>query len=106
MNQESDRARATWINREALAETMIPLIGRLYRDNNVVTSVYGRSLINKSVVGVLKAHRFARHIADVELPLEETLPVLQALCTLRLGAASIDLARLGLAYKRKGALLT
>ena len=103
MNQESDRARATWINREALAETMIPLIGRLYRDNNVVTSVYGRSLINKSVVGVLKAHRFARHIADVELPLEETLPVLQALCTLRLGAASIDLARLGLAYKREGA---
>lgn len=99
MNQESDRARATWINREALAEAMIPLIGRLYRDNNVVTSVYGRSLINKSVVGVLKAHRFARHIADVELPLEETLPVLQALCTLRLGAASIDLARLGLAYK-------
>lgn len=97
--QDADRCRDTWINREALAEAMIPLIGRLYRDNNVVTSVHGRSLINQSVVGLLKAHRFARQIDDVELPLEETLPMLQALARLRLGAASIDLARLNLAYR-------
>ncbi|KGJ80071.1 glyceraldehyde-3-phosphate dehydrogenase [Cryobacterium roopkundense] len=88
------------MDREALAEAMIPLIGRLYRDNNVVTSVYGRGLINKSVIGLLKAHRFARHIADVELPLEETLPVLQTLVRLNLGAASIDLARLAVAYRQ------
>ncbi|WP_196902576.1 MULTISPECIES: glyceraldehyde-3-phosphate dehydrogenase [unclassified Cryobacterium] len=97
--QDADRCRDTWINREALAEAMIPLIGRLYRDNNVVTSVHGRSLINQSVVGLLKAHRFARQIDDVELPLEQTLPMLQALARLRLGAASIDLARLNLAYR-------
>ncbi|KFF59252.1 glyceraldehyde-3-phosphate dehydrogenase [Cryobacterium sp. MLB-32] len=88
------------MDREALAEAMIPLIGRLYRDNNVVTSVYGRGLINKSVIGLIKAHRFARHIADVELPLEETLPVLQTLLRLNLGAASIDLARLAIAYRQ------
>lgn len=82
---------------------MIPLIGRLYRDNNVVTSVHGRSLINQSVVSLLKAHRFARQIDDVELPLEDTLPLLRALSALELGAASIDLARLSLAYKLSGA---
>ncbi len=103
MTHASDRARETWINREALAEAMIPLIGRLYRDNHVVTSVHGRSLVNQSVVGLLKAHRFARQVDDVELPLEETLPLLQALCTLGLGAASIDLARLSAAWKRDGA---
>ncbi len=103
MKLESDRARDTWINREALAEAMIPLIGRLYRENNVVTSVHGRSLINQSVVSLLKAHRFARQVDDVELPLEETLPLLQALCTLDLGAASIDLARLVMAYRLEGA---
>jgi glyceraldehyde 3-phosphate dehydrogenase len=91
------------MNREELAETMIPLIGRLYRDHNVVTSVYGRSLVNQSVVEILKVHRFARQIDDVELPLEETLPLLQALSNLSLGAASIDLARLGLAFKTRGA---
>ena len=82
---------------------MIPLIGRLYRTNNVVTSVYGRGLVNKSVVGLLKAHRFARHIADVELPLEETLPILQALGTLNLGAASLDLARLAVGFRARSA---
>lgn len=82
---------------------MIPLIGRLYRENNVVTSVYGRSLINQSVVGLLKAHRFARQIDDAELPLEETFPVLSALADLRLGAASIDVARLTVSYRNEGA---
>ncbi|HIC35893.1 MAG TPA: glyceraldehyde-3-phosphate dehydrogenase, partial [Gammaproteobacteria bacterium] len=54
-----------WKEREALAEAMIPLIGQLYRNNNVVTSIYGRGLINRSVIAILKAHRFARHrIAD------------------------------------------
>ena len=103
MLQESDLARATWIHREALAEAMIPLIGRLYRENDVVTSVHGRGLVNQSVIGLLKAHRFARHIDDVELPLEETLPLLQTLSTLRLGTASIDLARLAMAYRLDGA---
>ncbi len=65
----------------------------------MVTSVHGRSLINQSVVSLLKAHRFARQIDDVELPLEETLPLLQQLAELNLGAASIDLARLNMRYK-------
>jgi len=102
LTHASDRARETWINREALAEAMIPLIGRLYRENHVVTSVHGRSLVNQSVVSLLKAHRFARQVDEVELPLDETLPLLQALCTLGLGAASIDLARLSAAYKADG----
>ncbi|GLB68549.1 MULTISPECIES: glyceraldehyde-3-phosphate dehydrogenase [Arthrobacter] len=103
MNQKSEAALDTWINREALAETMIPLIGRLYRENNVVTSIHGRSLINQSVVGILKAHRFARQIDEVELPLEETFPVLQALTELELGAGSVDLARLLGKFKDEGA---
>jgi glyceraldehyde 3-phosphate dehydrogenase len=90
------------MDREALAEAMIPLIGRLYRDNNVVTSIYGRSLVNQSVIDILKAHRFARQIDNAELPVAETLPLLQALAELELGAASIDLARLSLKYKNDG----
>ncbi|WP_111765749.1 glyceraldehyde-3-phosphate dehydrogenase [Nakamurella deserti] len=98
-----DAHRASWIQREELAEQMIPLIGQLYRRNDVVTSVYGRSLVNRSVIGLLKAHRFARQIDDVELPLEDTLPVLRTLAALDLGAASIDLARLSAAYRTDGA---
>ncbi len=91
-----------WLEREALAEAMIPVIGRLYRTNNVVTSIHGRSLINKSTVNILKAHRFARRITTEELRLEDTAPLLQLLTDLDLGAAAIDIGRLRLAYDRAG----
>ncbi|GAA3869447.1 glyceraldehyde-3-phosphate dehydrogenase [Leifsonia kafniensis] len=99
VKQEFDQRRQSWIEREALAEAMIPLIGGLYRDNNVVTSIHGRSLINQSVMGLVKAHRFARQLDDVELELDETLPMLRAMSEMKLGAASVDLARLSLGYK-------
>jgi glyceraldehyde 3-phosphate dehydrogenase len=87
------------MGREALAEAMIPVIGRLYRENNVVTSIHGRSLINKSSMNILKAHRFARRMSNAELLLEETAPLLNALAGLELGAAAIDIARLNEKYK-------
>src|SRR5689334_2005731 len=99
---KSNAARELWVRREASAEEMIPLIGKLYRENGVVTSVYGRSLINQSVISLLKIHRFARQIDDVELPLDETLALLRVMSQLELGAASIDLARLSLRFKQAG----
>jgi glyceraldehyde 3-phosphate dehydrogenase len=90
------------MGREALAEAMIPLIGRLYRENNVVTSIHGRSLINKSTMSILKAHRFARRMSKEELRLEETAPLLEALTKLELGAAAIDVARLVEKYRVEG----
>lgn len=87
-----------WIDREAQAEAMIPLIGRLYRENNVVTSIHGRQLVNQSAIDILKAHRFARQVDEVELPISQTLPLVQALTALDLGAAGIDLARLNAAF--------
>ena len=90
------------MGREALAEAMIPVIGRLYRENNVVTSIHGRSLINKSTMSILKAHRFARRMSKEELRLEETAPLLDALTKLELGAAAIDIARLTEKYRVEG----
>ncbi|MCC6077222.1 glyceraldehyde-3-phosphate dehydrogenase [Pseudomonas sp. GCM10022188] len=102
VNQKTDQCLGDWIDREALAEAMIPLIGQLYRNNNVVTSIYGRGLINRSVIGILKAHRFARQIDDAELSVHDTFPLLQALSVLEVGAASVDLGRLAVKYKSEG----
>ena len=44
-----------WKEREALAEAMIPLIGKLYR-SNVVVYCYGRALYNQSVTQLMKHH--------------------------------------------------
>ena len=90
------------MGREALAEAMIPVIGRLYRENNVVTSIHGRNLTNNSTMDILKAHRFARRISNDELLLEETAPLLSTLAQLQLGSASIDIARLNQKFKEKG----
>ncbi|MCL7461655.1 glyceraldehyde-3-phosphate dehydrogenase [Pseudomonas sp. NW5] len=102
VSQKPEQCLGEWIDREALAEAMIPLIGQLYRNNNVVTSIYGRSLINRSVVGILKAHRFARQIDDAELSVRETFPLLQAMASLKLGAASVDLGRMAVKFKQEG----
>lgn len=102
VTQKTDQCLSEWIDREALAEAMIPLIGQLYRNNNVVTSIYGRGLIKRSVIGILKAHRFARQIDDAELSVHDTFPILQALTGLELGAASVDLGRLAVKFKQEG----
>lgn len=102
VNQKTDQCLGEWIDREALAEAMIPLIGQLYRNNKVVTSIYGRGLINRSVIGILKAHRFARQIDDAELSVHDTFPILQAMSQLELGAASVDLGRMAVKFKHEG----
>ncbi|MFB9642944.1 glyceraldehyde-3-phosphate dehydrogenase [Agromyces lapidis] len=73
---------------------MIPLIGGLYRDHGVVTSIHGRRLINRSAVELLKAHRFARQAGDVELDLVDTMRVLEVLREIAPGPASVDVARI------------
>nr|WP_234461601.1 glyceraldehyde-3-phosphate dehydrogenase [Stutzerimonas stutzeri] len=101
VTQKPDQCLGEWIDREALAEAMIPLIGQLYRNNNVVTSIYGRGLINRSVIAILKAHRFARHrIADeTELSVHDTFQILKTMSEMNLGAASVDLGKLVAKYK-------
>ncbi|RJT76512.1 glyceraldehyde-3-phosphate dehydrogenase [Arthrobacter cheniae] len=102
MLQTPDPYLDTWMGREALAEAMIPVIGRLYRENNVVVSIHGRSLTNKSTMHILKAHRFARRISGDELALEETAPLLNILAKLDLGSAAIDIARLHQKFRDEG----
>src|SRR5699024_112531 len=51
-DQIQDAARA-WANKQTAAEGLIPLVGRLYREHDVLLTVYGRSLLNKSVTGII-----------------------------------------------------
>lgn len=104
MTQKPDQCLGEWIDREALAEAMIPLIGQLYRNNNVVTSIYGRGLINRSVIAILKAHRFARHrqADEAELSVHETHQILTTMSDMNLGAASVDLGKLVGKFKAEG----
>ncbi|MET8776272.1 glyceraldehyde-3-phosphate dehydrogenase [Nocardia sp. NPDC050713] len=95
INDHLDR----WNAHEASAEAMIPIIGRLYREKGVTILLHSRSLVNKSVISILRTHRFARQIEGEELSIDETLPFLEALSQLDLGPCKIDLGRLVMAYR-------
>src|SRR5690554_1672629 len=84
---------------------MIPLIGQLYRNNNVVTSIFGRGLINRSVIAILKAHRFARHrlAGEEELSVHDSYTILKTMTEMNLGAASVDLGKMVAKFKAAGA---
>jgi glyceraldehyde 3-phosphate dehydrogenase len=83
-----------WKNREEIAERMISMIGKLYREHDVVTSVYGRSLINTSVIQILKEHRRVRMIAG-DLSVVDTMPVLEALAASKhLSSCEVDLGKI------------
>jgi glyceraldehyde 3-phosphate dehydrogenase len=90
-----------WKNREAIAEDMIPLIGRLYRERNIILVVYGRSLVNRSVIQILKHHRRVRMIAG-DLSVVDTYPILDALNKLNLGPCRIDIGKLATKFKAQG----
>ncbi|KGE03369.1 glyceraldehyde-3-phosphate dehydrogenase [Pseudohaliea rubra] len=91
-----------WKEREALAEAMIPVVGRLARQNSVKCYIYGRAMVNRSVLEIMKAHRYVRQVEGNELSEFETSRVLAILDKLDLGPAHIDVGRLSVDYFDKG----
>ncbi|SDM87646.1 glyceraldehyde 3-phosphate dehydrogenase [Franzmannia pantelleriensis] len=91
-----------WQGSEAIAEEMIPLLGKLYRQYNIVTSLFGRSLINQSVIRILKDHRFVKKVEGTELDVRDTFPLVKAMTELDLGPAHVDVGKLAVAYKTRG----
>jgi len=86
--------RDDWMAREELAERMVPLVGALRRDHEVVTSLHGHRLLGLSTTGIIELHERVAQLGHEELALEDTLSVLEALRDLAPGASSIDVARL------------
>lgn len=103
MNQPAEVGHDNWNERIALAQEMIPLISSLHRNNNVVTSIFGRLLISVTDIDIIKAHERAHQVIEEDLPLEKTLPVLRELTSMDLGTASIDVGRLAVGFAQSGA---
>ena len=78
---------------------MVPVIGNLYRETGVVVTIFGRSLVRNSPVDILKAHRFARHFLDRELPIELSSSMLEVLGEMQPTASRVDIGKLALRYQ-------
>lgn len=102
MKQRAEAHLEDWNAKQALAERMIPMIGQLYRDHDVVMSVHGRSLVARSAIDIIRAHSYARKIDDVELALGDTSAIVEALTRLQPGPVSVDLALLANGFRESG----
>ncbi len=102
VDNKTDEYFKEWKDREAIAEAMLPLIGKLYRDHEVVCTVFDRSLAQKSIIDILRAHRFARQIIDREIWVKDTYPMLQAMTEMNLAPGRVDLAKLALRFQEQG----
>lgn len=102
MNDASpqDRYLDDWTARQELAELMLPMIGKLYRDRGVVVKMYGRTLINASTIDLLKAHRFVKQYEPDGLSIHDTYPILQRIMELDLSPARLDLGKLTTGFLR------
>jgi glyceraldehyde 3-phosphate dehydrogenase len=61
--------------------------------------MYGKSMVNKSVIDLMKSHRFVRQVEKNELSEFDTAPMLQAIAQLSLGPAHIDIGKLVVKYQ-------
>jgi glyceraldehyde 3-phosphate dehydrogenase len=87
-----------WKQREALAQEMLPAMGKLEGQKGVQVFLYGRPLTNRSVANIMKSHRRVREMARNELSEFESHPVLMALAKLDLCPCQIDLGKLTVGY--------
>ena len=96
MNQ--DKYLKSWQERQELAEAMQPLLGKLFRQQGVEITVYGRPLLSATTIEIIKAHRNVRQHTGEKLRLRESFPLLVAICALDFKHARIDLGKLAIKY--------
>jgi len=99
-SEQHNQFLTEWEGRQEIAESMIPIIGKMYRSSGVILKIYGRTLINASPVTLLKLHRYVRQFEATELPIQDTLTVLQALQKMKLGPIRIDIGLLAVQFNQ------
>ncbi len=100
MNDSESTLMTKWREDEELAEAMIPLIGRLYRERDAIVHVYGRKLVRQSAIDILRAHRFGRQVTGENLSIKASFPIVEALAEMNLDAVRVDLGQLTTQYEQ------
>uniref|UniRef100_K3X8W6 Glyceraldehyde 3-phosphate dehydrogenase NAD(P) binding domain-containing protein n=1 Tax=Globisporangium ultimum (strain ATCC 200006 / CBS 805.95 / DAOM BR144) TaxID=431595 RepID=K3X8W6_GLOUD len=58
INALRDIELEAWKQQEHAADLMVPLIGHLYRQCNVITVLFGKGLVHKNSIDIIRAHNF------------------------------------------------
>ncbi|EJG1990438.1 TPA: glyceraldehyde-3-phosphate dehydrogenase [Vibrio parahaemolyticus] len=87
-----------WQTSQTIAESISPLIGKLYRQKGIEVVLFGKTLINATTIDILKTHRVARRYTGNPLSLEHTMPIIQALCDMSIASCRVDVGQLATKY--------
>lgn len=85
----SERAK----KRQTITENLLVLANKLYRENNVITTVFDRSLVNSSASQIAKVYQRANQIAG-KVCFAKTYDILQAIANQNIKNAQVDIGRL------------
>ena len=102
MMNSGDSHLEKWKEQQGAAEQMIPLVGRLYRDNGITIRIFGRRILNNSTIDIIKAHRYARHMVGEELDIGKSLILAKTMAEMNLAPARIDLGKLCRRFMQEG----
>ncbi|MDO6428856.1 glyceraldehyde-3-phosphate dehydrogenase [Thalassotalea sp. 1_MG-2023] len=97
-----EQYQTSWLERQTFAENMQPIIGQLFRNKGIEITVYGRPLVNASAIDIIKAHKSVALHEESKLRLRESFPFIEALTTMSLAPARIDVGKLAYRYLFKG----
>ena len=87
-----------WQISQTIAESMSPIIGKLYRQAGVEVLLFGKTLINATTIDIIKAHKIASRYIGQSLSLEQTMPLLTPLAEMTLSPCKIDIGQLAHRY--------
>ncbi len=90
----------SWQVEEEIAESMIPVIGRLYRRENVVLTLFNHALNSKSPMDLIKLHSEVRDHRNRTIRITDTWPVVEALQHRRLAPMRVDIGQLALLVEK------
>ncbi|MFT6558313.1 glyceraldehyde-3-phosphate dehydrogenase [Sneathiella sp.] len=91
-----------WKDQQSSAEQMIPLVGKLYRDNGVTIRIFGRRILNNSTIDIIKAHRYALQMVGEELDISKSLQLLNIMVEMNLAPARVDLGKFCYRFMQQG----
>ena len=97
----AEQYQKSWQERQEYAENMLPIIGRLYRNKGIEVVIYGRPLVNATIIDIIKAHKTVQRFEGQKLRLRESFPVLEAISKMNLAPGRVDIGKLAYAFLYK-----
>lgn len=98
-----EQYQKSWQERQEYAESMQPIIGKLFRNKGIEVTVYGRPLVNANTIDIIKAHKTVDQFEEQKLRLRESFPFLTAINEMNVAPSRIDVGKLAYSYLHKNA---